>query len=297
MIARVLALLAVLALASGDARAQEARTEEVRPQALRWGADPSGGAPFAFFDPDDPDRVIGFEVDIMAEVARRLGRAPELFRADWLALHDALEAGRCDVLMNGFEVTDERAQVAQFSAPYFRFGQQIVVRSADAARVRSLADLAGRRIAVLNGSQSIEVLKAAGFGDELILQYDDSLAPYTEVALGRADAALAESIIAAYYAAHDGRLAVVPETFASGEYAAVTRIRPCGPRREAIAGATADLLRAAGMGALDSGGCVEEEGSEQRALAAASTLTAEQRSAVQREALRFLQEATTAAAG
>ncbi len=213
-----LMLASPLGLVSSVARAQEPRGD-----VLRWGADPSGGAPFAFFDPDNPDQVIGFEVDIMAEVARRLGRTPELFRADWLALYDALEARRCDVLMNGFEVTDERAVVARFSVPYFRFGQQIVVRRADAGRVRSLADLAGKRVSVLNGSQSVDVLKDAGFADELILQYDDSLAPYTEVALGRADAALAESIIAAYYAAHDERLALVPKTFAPGQYAAVTR--------------------------------------------------------------------------
>ncbi|MEY2715934.1 MAG: hypothetical protein RIT24_2277 [Planctomycetota bacterium] len=213
VVMHVAALVVALGLVSSDARAQ----------VLRWGADPSGGAPFAFFDPDDPDRVIGFEVDIMAEVARRLGRTPELFRADWLALHDALEAGRCDVLMNGFEVTDERSAVARFSTPYFRFGQQLVVRAADAGRVRSLADVAGKRVSVLNGSQSVDVLKEAGFTDELILQYDDSLAPYTEVALGRTDAALAESIIAAYYAANDHRLALVPGTFAPGEFAAVTR--------------------------------------------------------------------------
>ena len=190
---------------------------------LRWGADPSGGAPFAFVDPDDPDRVIGFEVDIMDELARRLGRTPELYRADWLALHDALEAGRCDLLLNGFEVSDERAEVARFSVPYFRFAQQLVVRRDDAARVRSLADLAGARIAVLNGSASVDVLREAGFPENAILQYDDSLAPYTEVRLGRADAALAESIIAAYYAAHDAALATVPATFAPGTYAAVTR--------------------------------------------------------------------------
>ncbi|MFM7052857.1 MAG: ABC transporter permease subunit [Planctomycetota bacterium] len=190
---------------------------------LRWGADPSGGAPFAFFDPADPSRVIGFEVDIMEEVARRLGRPLEPYRADWLALFDALEAGRCDVLMNGFEVTEERAEVARFSVPYFAFGQQIVVRAGDAGQVRSLADLAGRRIAVLNGSASVDVLREAGFPDAAILQYDDSLAPYTEVALGRADAALAESIIAAYYAAGDARLALVEGTFAPGTYAAVTR--------------------------------------------------------------------------
>ena len=230
MIARLLApilmravMLALMLASPFGLVSSVARAQEVRGDVLRWGADPSGGAPFAFFDPDNPDQVIGFEVDIMAEVARRLGRTPELFRADWLALYDALEAGRCDVLMNGFEVTDERAVVARFSVPYFRFGQQIVVRRADAGRVRSLADLAGKRVSALNGSQSVDVLKEAGFADELILQYDDSLAPYTEVALGRADAALAESIIASYYAAHDERLALVPETFSPGQYAAVTR--------------------------------------------------------------------------
>jgi len=211
----VAACLAVLVVAHA-ARAQD-RAE------LRWGADPSGGAPFAFFDPNDPSRVIGFEVDIMDELARRLGRSPVLERADWLALFDALEAKRCDILLNGFEVNDERAAVARFSVPYFRYGQQIVVRAADAGGVASLADLKGKRVAVLNGSAAVDVLREAGFPDDAILQYDDSLAPYVEVRLGRADAALAESIIAAYYTGADPALARAGEPFAHGVYAAVTR--------------------------------------------------------------------------
>jgi polar amino acid transport system substrate-binding protein len=219
-----LVLVALFVLFAAGALATTRAAANAGDEALRWGADPSGGAPFAFLDPADPSRVIGFEVDIMEALARRLGRTPELYRADWLALFDALEAGRCDVLLNGFEVTEERAAVARFSAPYFRFGQQLVVRRGDAERVRGLADLAGKRVAVLNGSQSVDVLREAGFTDDAILQYDDSLAPYTEVRLGRADAALAESIIAAYYAAPDEALALVPGTFAPGEYAAVTRV-------------------------------------------------------------------------
>jgi polar amino acid transport system substrate-binding protein len=126
----VAACLAVPVVAHA-ARAQD-RAE------LRWGADPSGGAPFGFFDPNDPSRVIGFEVDITDELARRLGRSPVPERADWLALFDALEAKRCDILLNGFEVNDERAAVARFSVPYFRYGQQIVVRAADAGVSRRL---------------------------------------------------------------------------------------------------------------------------------------------------------------
>jgi hypothetical protein len=62
------------------------------------------------------------------------------------------------------------------------------------------------------------------------------------------------------------------------EYDAVTRVRPCGPRREAIAGATADLLARAGLGGGQGG---EDLG---------ATLTPLQRAAVQREAMRALLE-------
>ncbi|MEY4534558.1 MAG: hypothetical protein RLZZ246_876, partial [Planctomycetota bacterium] len=72
---------------------------------MRWGCDISGGAPFAFPDPADPDRVIGFEVEIAEDLARRLGVRAERFSADWLALIDAMDADRCDLLINGFEIT------------------------------------------------------------------------------------------------------------------------------------------------------------------------------------------------
>jgi polar amino acid transport system substrate-binding protein len=190
---------------------------------LRWGADVSGGAPFAFYDPADPSRIIGFEVDIMQSMAMKMGVRLEHVQADWLALYDMLASGRCDILMCGFEVTEDRAEQADFSIPYYRYGQQLTVRAGDAERFRTLDDLKGHAISVLNGSAAVDVLREAGWSDDLIRQYDDSLAPYTEVALGRADGSLAESIIAAYYAGNDARLVNQPELFAFGEYAAVVR--------------------------------------------------------------------------
>ena len=60
---RVLALMGVLL-------AIEAQANE---KVLKWGADAEGGAPYAFRDPRDPSRIIGFEVDLMNEVAAMLG--------------------------------------------------------------------------------------------------------------------------------------------------------------------------------------------------------------------------------
>ncbi|MFN4257996.1 MAG: ABC transporter permease subunit [Gemmataceae bacterium] len=191
---------------------------------LRWGADPSGGAPFAYVDPNDPQRVIGFEVDIMDRVAAHLGVKPVLVRGDWLALIDNMKAHRTDLVLNGLEVNDERAKVIAFTTPYYAYEQQLTVRAADQAKYRSLDDLKGKKIAVLNGSASVDVLKENGWPDDLILEYDDSLTPYTEVKLGRAEAALAESIIATYYAGKDAQLHNVPGTFSPGEYAAAVRL-------------------------------------------------------------------------
>ena len=53
---------------------------------------------------------------------------------------------------------------------------------------------------MLSGSASITTLRKAGSGPDLIRQYDDSLDAYQEVKLRRAEAAMAESLIAGYYA-------------------------------------------------------------------------------------------------
>lgn len=39
---------------------------------LRWGADAEGGAPYVFHDPADPNKLIGFEVEIVDALAKKL---------------------------------------------------------------------------------------------------------------------------------------------------------------------------------------------------------------------------------
>jgi polar amino acid transport system substrate-binding protein len=183
-----------------DARAAESTLERIkRERVLRWGADPSGGAPFVYVDPKKPDEVIGFEFDLMQRLAQHLGVKAELVSGQWETLIDNLRARRIDVVMNGLEINRSRAEKILFTTPYYIYEQQLTVREEDRQRYRSLADLKGKKVAVLGGSASVEVLKKAGWDDDLILKYDDSLTPYTELRLRRVEAAMAESIIADFY--------------------------------------------------------------------------------------------------
>jgi polar amino acid transport system substrate-binding protein len=216
-------LLAVLA-ASPAAAAETALERIKREGVLRWGASPSGGAPYVFTDPKSPDDVIGFEVDIAEHLARRLGVKAELVPIDdWAALPDALVARRFDLLLNGLEVTDERKEKVAFTAPYYRYRQVLTVRAADRTKYRCLDDLEGRPVGVLSGTASEGILKERGWPDRLIDGQDDSVKPYEQLRLGRVEAVLADDVIAGWYALPDPALYNVSDAFAPGVYAAAVR--------------------------------------------------------------------------
>lgn len=57
---------------------------------LLWGADAEGGAPYVFPDPENPDQLIGFEVDLADALARKLGVTARMVQTDWQSLIPAL---------------------------------------------------------------------------------------------------------------------------------------------------------------------------------------------------------------
>ncbi|MEX0712566.1 MAG: transporter substrate-binding domain-containing protein, partial [Pirellulales bacterium] len=124
---------------------------------LHWGGDAEGGAPFQLRDAHDPQRVIGFEVelaDALAEVlAERLNIPLEarFVQYDWGSLMPGLNKGDFDIILSGFEVTGERQRELLFSRPYYIYAQQLVVRR-DETRIAGLDDCPGKLVGTLAGS-------------------------------------------------------------------------------------------------------------------------------------------------
>ena len=79
---------------------------------ITWGGDVQGGEPYVYEDPDHSDHVIGFEVDVMDAVARRLGVRARMVQYAWSNLVPSLERGDFDVIANGLEATAERRERA-----------------------------------------------------------------------------------------------------------------------------------------------------------------------------------------
>jgi polar amino acid transport system substrate-binding protein len=88
------------------------------PQALRWGGDPSGGAPYVFSDPSNPQAYTGFDYDFAEALARQMGMKAKFVPTDWESIVASLKRKEFDVIIDGFEPTTDRAREVLFSKCY-----------------------------------------------------------------------------------------------------------------------------------------------------------------------------------
>jgi polar amino acid transport system substrate-binding protein len=220
---KLLHFAAIFLVAAGSFAGEDTLAKIKSAGVLKWGADSSGGAPYVYNDPKDPNKVIGFEMDMMDKIAAHMGVKHERVQAEWGSLLENMKAKRTDIVMNGIEINELRSKTCNFSQPYFVYEQQISVRAKDKDKYKTLTDLKDKKIGILDGTESGNVLEAAGFKKDQITIHPDSKTPYDNLKLHRVDAVVAESIIAAFYAGQDTNVYNNPETFAPGKYAVAVR--------------------------------------------------------------------------
>ncbi|GLV59024.1 amino acid ABC transporter substrate-binding protein [Dictyobacter sp. S3.2.2.5] len=169
---------------------------------LQWGATSDNGAPYVYRDPKT-SKLIGFELEIATAIANLMGVTQKQVETDYAQLDQSLQANAFDVILNGWEITEDRKKTEIFSQPYYRNGQQIVVRSNDSRFASkttndnlSLTDLEGLTVGTGAGFKAEELLAA----DKKIKlkSYDPDL-PFNDLALGRIDAVLIDFSTVTYY--------------------------------------------------------------------------------------------------
>ena len=165
---------------------------------LRWGGDSEGGAPFVEADPSDPEKLVGFDVEVAEEIARSLGRKPQFVQVAFAAIDQSVQRGDFDVGLSGVEDTPGRRAALAASIPYYTFTEALTVREADQKKYDELADFRGKRVGTLGGTIAYEILLDAEKKYGLTaVSYDDDVHPYEDVVTGRLDAVLLDNIIAA----------------------------------------------------------------------------------------------------
>jgi basic membrane protein A len=207
------ALDGVLLLPGMEALAAEA-TPTPEPAAIGVGADlgvvkigmNAEYPPFEFVD--EAGNIVGFDPDLVAEIARRAGFEYELVNTRWDGIFVALAAGEFDMVASAATITAEREEIVDFSNPYFYANQRIAVLEARAEEIQGIEDLAGLRVAVQAGTTG-DIFASENIPGVEMLRYDEITLAFQALAAGDADAIVNDGPTSADIIAKNPELGVV----------------------------------------------------------------------------------------
>ncbi|HVY48639.1 MAG TPA: ABC transporter substrate-binding protein/permease, partial [Minicystis sp.] len=252
-----LAVAALALVVAGVPRAARADAlDQVRARGeLRWGGDQEGGGPYVYPKDDDPLTVTGFEVDLAAAIARRVGVRAAFVQAPWDKLPEMLRTGKVDVILNGYELTPEREDVMDPSIPYYRYALALLARRGDdrVARWDALPRAPGGRpleIGVLTGSAAETYVRELCGGSCVVRSYDGNTDAMREVETGKLDATVQDTPIAAFYASRFPKLHEIGEPEHPGYYVAYVQ-KGEARLRAAIDGALASIATSGELEKID----------------------------------------------
>jgi polar amino acid transport system substrate-binding protein len=193
---RWLAALAALALPAA-VRADTLDDVQKRGE-LRWGGDEEGGAPYIVRTQKEGEPG-GFEGELMAQLAARLGVRPKFAQCQWDNLLQLVNTGGCDVVVNGYELTADRLRDQIATIPYFIYELQLFARRDDGrlagweAVGRPKPDGGKWLVGVLDGTAAEKYL-ATKFADSVEVKgYKGTTEAFRDVVNGQIDATLTDT--------------------------------------------------------------------------------------------------------
>jgi len=116
-------------------------------------------APFTFHDKSG--KLVGFDVELAEEVAKRLGVEPKFIETKWDGMFAGLDAKRFDLVSNEVSIRDDRKAKYDFSDPYIVSKAVLIVRQ-DNETIKKLADLKGKKAGQSLTSNLADIAKANG---------------------------------------------------------------------------------------------------------------------------------------
>ncbi len=182
----------------------------------------------------------GLEISLAEKIAEKLGVDVEYTAVTAATRTELLDSGDIDCVLATFTITDERKKNWDFSTPYFT--DYVTVLVENSSGIKSLADLADKKVGVSSGSTSAKALVNAmieggliskdGFNEESFdpatwttgvsfQQFDDYPTISTALSAKEIDAfCVDKSILAVYHT--EGR-SYIEEKFAPQNYGVATK--------------------------------------------------------------------------
>ncbi|HZE38577.1 MAG TPA: ABC transporter substrate-binding protein [Stackebrandtia sp.] len=115
--------------------------------------------PFQYVDKKNDDKIVGFDVDMINKVAKKLGKKQEIVDTGFQPIKsgEAMANGTCAIAAAAITITPERKKVMDFSDPYYNSYQSLAV--VPKSKIKDLSDLRGKTVGAQGDTTGEEYLK------------------------------------------------------------------------------------------------------------------------------------------
>ena len=160
-------------------------------------------ANFMPFEFKQDGKLTGFDVQLFEAIAKDMGMSIKWQVMDFNGIIPALQTKSLDAAIAGITIKSDREKVVDFSYPYYRSGLVMLV-GANTSDIKTIDDLAGKRVATKLGTTSEDFLKKNVKTKELkLLPNTDNL--FMELVTGGVDAVFFDAPPLLYYAQNQGK--------------------------------------------------------------------------------------------
>ncbi|MFC5423673.1 transporter substrate-binding domain-containing protein [Bosea eneae] len=143
---------------------------------------------------DEKGKIVGFDVDLVGELAKRLKVRLELVPVTATTRIPLLQQGRVDLIAATLTYYRQRDDVIDFSIGYFAAGQRLMVKKT--SPIRTISDTAKKRVGTTIGAGVVENLKKAQ-PEATVQTFEGYPEAFLAMQRGLVDAIVADAIILA----------------------------------------------------------------------------------------------------
>lgn len=178
-------------------------------------------APMGFRGEDG--EIIGFDIDLAREVAKRWGVEVEFKPCEWDGILFDLNSGNIDMAWNGMTMTEERKRKVAFSEPYFTDGQLIFSRKE--TKINKISELQGKVVGLQLGSSADYAVQKNEIFSKIkeVKKYATNVEALMDLEVGRTDAVVVDTVAGKYYNSKRDTLVFSDESLTKEYYGVAMR--------------------------------------------------------------------------
>ncbi|OCA82171.1 glutamine ABC transporter substrate-binding protein [Bacillus wudalianchiensis] len=163
------------------------------------------------FESIENGKIVGFDADLLEELAKETGYGYEFVNLGWEPLFLEVRDGISDFGLSAITISEDRKQTYDFSVPYFLSTNKILVP--EGSDIKSIDDLKDKTVAIQNGASGQAAIdKVLGKNSSNVKKFENNNLVILELVNGGADAAVADNAtLEEYVKKNPGQKLVVVE--------------------------------------------------------------------------------------